>query len=70
MNSGVRVQLRVIARQPGILSNADGRAPPRVWPAGMGRKVAGAGGRAVAEELPGAGTGALPGRARSAGPRR
>lgn len=30
---------------------------------GVGRRVAGAGGRAVAEELPGAGTRALPGRA-------
>lgn len=52
-----------MARQPGIQNHGDRRAPPRVRPVGVGRRVAGAGGRAVAEELPGAGTRALPGRA-------
>lgn len=62
-SSGVRVQPRVVARQRGILSNGDRRAPPRVRPVGVGRRVVGAGGRAVAKELPGAGAPALPGRA-------
>lgn len=44
-SSGVRVQPWVVARQPGILSDRDPRAPPRARPVDVGRRVAGAGGR-------------------------
>lgn len=44
-SSGVRVQPWVVARQPGILSDRDPRAPPRARPVNVGRRVAGAGGR-------------------------